>query len=172
MRMVGLIATLVWMLPCLAVAEDLHATTADGRAVVLHSDGTWAFEVATGPASDLKVDTPPLHFSVATCGDFEGYISVQMTLRNDGKATLGRAEIKFTYLDQEGALLDASHWTFSTVRAGKAVTDRTLAIRNVTCSDISKIEVTSVECRSAEESVYRDCFNTLSVGSGALPVMK
>jgi len=44
---IRMMLTLALTLPAAALAQDLKATTEDGRSVILHRDGTWDFEKAS-----------------------------------------------------------------------------------------------------------------------------
>lgn len=154
----------------LLLGADTPATTDGGARVVLHDDGTWS------PASEAPTLAPEpvarATVSVAKCEDFDDYISVQLSLRNDGPDTLDQVHIKYRYIDRSGALVTGSEWYFSDVRAGKTVVDRTMAVRHLRCSDLSRVELSSATCRLGVSSDEVECLDGVTVAVGAVKLTK
>lgn len=134
-------------------APDLSATTADGRRVVLKSDGTWRFAAAPA-AKPAALEQAELELVGQSA--IPGGCQFDLSLSNRMSYEIRSIIPDFKILRRGGALYVEHNVSFSSVLPGTQQS-RPLRVMGLACNEIEKVQVAGGDrCVMGELNRYSD----------------
>lgn len=155
------------------VFADTAATTADGRRVILHDNGTWRF------ARDSDAADAPRRASLTLENrqDLARGCRLGLRLHNDLVAQIRTLVLRFTAYKGEGIAFETVSRGFSYIKPTMSQYQE-ISFRGIGCAEISSIEVTAARnCHVGELTKYsaseEDCLQLVEVEpSEQLPIAR
>lgn len=131
-----------------ATAADLTAVTADGRKVILHDNGKWAF-------SKQAADGEPLAaLTLETKVDLARGCRLGLRLQNDLPAQVRSLVLRFTAYKDEGVPFETVSRGYSYVKPTTSQYQE-ISFRGISCDEIRSVEVTAARnCHVGDLTKY------------------
>ncbi len=146
-RIIGLFAL---VLAAQAASADITATTADGRKVLLHDNGTWVFAHPGNEGDKAQRATLTLENRI----NLAHGCRLGLRLQNNLTAQVRSLVLRFTAYKGEGIPFETVSRGFSYIKP-TASQYQEINFRGIGCDDISSVEVTAARnCHVGDLTKY------------------
>jgi hypothetical protein len=144
------LALLLFLLPTLVAADELTATTPDGRVVLLNDDGTWQFLDKDRAEGEPK----PALLTLEDTKSLANGCTIGVRLHNRLPDRIRSLVLRFIVYKEAGVPFDKVSRGFSYIKP--SITQyRDVTFRSVRCEDIVGIEVRAARnCHVGELTKY------------------